>query len=84
MTHPLTYSHIRAPHCTHVHNSSVTEADVRLFPTLIRFDHCYYTRFWLNKKMVRECPNLSAWLSRMWTEVPGVVEATSIDHIKKG
>mmetsp|Transcript_33329 Transcript_33329/g.100684 ORF Transcript_33329/g.100684 Transcript_33329/m.100684 type:complete len:275 (-) Transcript_33329:63-887(-) len=62
---------------------SVTEADVRLFPTLIRFDHCYYTRFWLDKKMIRECPQLHAWLERMW-RLPGVAKGTSIDHIKKG
>jgi Glutathione S-transferase, C-terminal domain len=32
----------------------VTEADVRLFPTLFRFDHIYYNRFLLNRTMIRD------------------------------
>ena len=32
----------------------VTEADVRLFPTLFRFDHIYYNRFLLNRTMIHD------------------------------
>ena len=38
---------------------SVSEADVRLFPTIFRFDHVYYLRFLLDRGMISESyPNL--------------------------
>ena len=38
---------------------SVSEADVRLFPTIFRFDHIYYLRFLLDRAMISESyPNL--------------------------
>lgn len=37
----------------------VTEADVRLFPTIFRFDHVYYVRFLLDRAMIVESyPNI--------------------------
>lgn len=35
-----------------------TEADVRLFTTLIRFDEVYHVHFKTNKKMIKDYPNL--------------------------
>lgn len=37
----------------------LTEADLRLFATLIRFDEVYYVHFKTNKKLIRDYPNLS-------------------------
>lgn len=45
----------------------VTEADVRLYTTLIRFDAAYYTLFRCNLRMIRhDYPRLHAWLRRLY------------------
>ena len=49
----------------------VTEADIRLFPTLFRFDPVYFTRFKLNKTMLWEYKHLWRWMGDMM-RVPGV------------
>lgn len=61
----------------------VTEADVRLFPTIFRFDPVYYTRFDLNERMVRDIPSLSRWLADMLA-IPEVAAASNLDHCRKG
>ncbi|KAJ4353687.1 uncharacterized protein N0V89_005417 [Didymosphaeria variabile] len=50
----------------------ITEADIRLYTTLIRFDVAYYTMFKCNLKMIRtDYPRLHAWLRRLyWSEGP--------------
>jgi len=62
----------------------VTEADIRLFPTIYRFDAVYYTRFKLNRASLGAFPALKAWLDRMLQSVPGVAEASSLKHCKAG
>jgi len=61
----------------------ITEADVRLFPTIFRFDDVYYIRFLLNKKMIREYPNIYRWEKDMYL-YPGVADASNIVHCKNG
>jgi putative glutathione S-transferase len=61
----------------------LTEADVRLFPTMFRFDHVYYTRFRLNHKMVRDYVNLYRWLRDVYA-FPGVAEASNLRHARNG
>ncbi|TNE44669.1 MAG: hypothetical protein EP343_28835 [Deltaproteobacteria bacterium] len=61
----------------------VTEADIRLFPTLYRFDHVYYTRFRLNHKMLREYPSLFRWFQDM-LKIPGVQESSNLEHCRQG
>lgn len=39
-----------------------TEADLRMYPTIIRYDGCYATLFKCSKKRISDYPNLSAWL----------------------
>ncbi|WP_448954255.1 glutathione S-transferase family protein [Labrys neptuniae] len=61
----------------------LTEADIRLFVTLVRFDAAYHGLFKCNLRRIADYPALSAFLAAMLA-VPGVVETVSIDHIKRG
>lgn len=61
----------------------LTEADVRLFVTLVRFDAAYHGLFKCNLRRIVDYPALGAWLART-LDVPGVRETVSIDHIKQG
>lgn len=61
----------------------LTEADIRLFVTLIRFDAAYHGLFKCNLRRVADYLNLSAYVDRMLA-VPGVAATVSIDHIKRG
>ena len=61
----------------------LTEADWRLFSTLLRFDIVYYGNFKCNKKHVYEYPNLWNYSCELY-QYPGIVEVTNLDHIKQG
>ena len=60
----------------------ITEADWRLFTTLIRFDAVYYSHFKCNRRMIRDYPNLSGYLRELY-QVPGVADTVDIDQIKR-
>ncbi len=60
----------------------ITEADWRLFPTLVRFDTVYYSHFKCNLRRVADYPNLWNYLRDLY-QVPGIAETVSIDHIKR-
>jgi putative glutathione S-transferase len=49
----------------------ITEADWRLFPTLVRFDVAYFSLFKCNKKRIADYPNLSNYMRELYS-VPGV------------
>ncbi|CRM08058.1 glutathione S-transferase family protein [Pseudomonas sp. 52 E 6] len=59
----------------------LTEADVRLFTTLIRFDAVYYSHFKCNLRRIADYSNLSNWLREMY-QWPGVAETVDFEHIK--
>jgi len=59
----------------------ITEADWRLFTTLVRFDAVYYNHFKTNKKRLVEYPNLWAYTRELY-QVAGVAETVNMDHIK--
>ena len=62
--------------------AQITEADWRLFTTLVRFDSVYYSHFKCNLRRVADYPNL--WnCTRDLYQVPGVAETVSIDQIKR-
>ena len=62
--------------------SQLTEADWRLFTTLVRFDAVYYSHFKCNRQQIRDYPNLSGYLRELY-QVPGVAETVDIDQIKR-
>jgi putative glutathione S-transferase len=59
-----------------------TDADVRLFPTLIRFDPVYVVAYKCNLIRVQDLPFTSAWLKR-FLDIKGVRETVNMTHIKK-
>jgi len=60
----------------------ITEADWRLFTTLIRFDAVYYSHFKCNLRRIGDYENLSNYTRDLY-QVPGIDETVSIDHIKR-
>lgn len=62
--------------------SSISEADWRLFTTLVRFDPVYFTHFKANKKRIADYPNLFNYLKELY-QVPGVRETVNMEHIKR-
>ena len=62
--------------------NALTEADWRLFTTLVRFDAVYYGHFKCNLRRIVDFPNLSNYLRDLY-QVPGVAETVSMDHIKR-
>jgi putative glutathione S-transferase len=60
----------------------VTEADWRLFPTLVRFDAVYHGHFKCNLRRIEDYPNLSNTVRDLF-QVPGVSETVDMDHIKR-
>ena len=61
----------------------LTESDIRLFVTLVRFDAAYHGLFKCNRHRLADYPALTAYLRRLLA-VPGVRETVSLDHIKRG
>ena len=61
----------------------LTEADIRLFVTLIRFDAAYYGLFKANLRRIVDYPNLAAYQARL-LEIPAFRETVNISHIKRG
>ncbi len=62
--------------------NQITEADWRLFTTLIRFDTVYYSHFKCNLRRIADYHNLWNYLRELY-QVPGVAETVSIDQIKR-
>jgi glutathionyl-hydroquinone reductase len=60
----------------------ITEADWRLFTTLLRFDPVYVGHFKANLRRIRDYPNLSGY-SRELYQVPGVASTCHLGHIKQ-
>ena len=57
----------------------ITEADWRLFPTLVRFDVAYFSLFKCNKKRIADYPNLANYMRDLY-QVPGVAETVKPRH----
>lgn len=61
---------------------TLTEADWRLFTTLVRFDAVYVGHFKCNIRRIEDYPNISNYLRELY-QYPGVAETVNIDHIKR-
>jgi len=61
--------------------NQITEADWRLFTTLVRFDAVYYSHFKTNKKRLMDYSNLWSYARELY-QVPGVAQTVNMDHIK--
>ena len=63
--------------------SQISEADWRLFTTLIRFDAVYYGLFKCNRQRIADFPELSNYTRELY-QVPGVASTVDFEHIKRG
>lgn len=62
--------------------NEITEADWRLFTTLVRFDPVYVGHFKCNLRRIADYPNLSNYVRDLYQQ-PGVAETVNMEHIKK-
>ncbi len=62
--------------------SILTEADWRLFTTLIRFDAVYYGHFKTNRQRIADYPAISNYLRELYQQ-PGVEQTVNFAHIKQ-
>lgn len=60
----------------------LTEADICLFTTLLRFDPVYYVHFKCNKRLIRDFEHLSGFLRDIY-QTEGIAETCNLDHIKR-
>jgi glutathionyl-hydroquinone reductase len=66
----------------YLHGDRITEADWRLFTTLVRFDPVYHTHFKCNVRLIADYPNLLGFARDLY-QVPGVAETVDLDQIKR-
>jgi putative glutathione S-transferase len=59
-----------------------TEADWRLFTTLLRFDAVYFGHFKCNRNCIEDFPHLSRYLRTLY-RTPGIAATVNMDHIKR-
>lgn len=61
--------------------NTLTEADLRVFPTLVRFDAVYHGHFKCNLRRLIDYPNLWTYTKRLYA-LPGIEDTVFLDHIK--
>ena len=62
--------------------NQLTEADIRLIPTLLRFDSVYHVHFKCNLKKLSEFKNISNYVKKLFN-IPAINSTTDFDHIKR-
>lgn len=63
--------------------SSITEADIRLFTTIVRFDPVYVQHFKCNIRDIRSgYPAIHRWVRQLYWDVPAFQDTTQFEHIK--
>ena len=62
--------------------NTLTEADWRLFTTLVRFDAVYHGHFKCNLRRIEDYPNLSGFIRELF-QMPGIADTVNFDHIKR-
>ncbi len=61
---------------------TITEADIRLIPTLLRFDCVYVTHFKCNIKRIIDFKNLHRYMKEL-LQIPAIKNTFKVDHIKR-
>ncbi|WP_028470258.1 glutathione S-transferase family protein [Neptunomonas japonica] len=79
----LEYIEARLATQPYIASNVLTEADIRLFVTLIRFDLAYHGLFKTNLKQIKDYPFTYAYMLKVY-RLPGIAETVNIDHIKAG
>lgn len=65
------------------YGSAISEVDVRLYVTIVRFDTVYVNLFKTNKNTIRGgYPAIHRWLRNLYWKVPGFRDTTIFEHIK--
>ena len=62
--------------------NQLTEADIRLIPTLLRFDSVYHVHFKCNLKKISEFKNISHYVKKLFN-IPAIHSTTDFNHIKR-
>ncbi|MEP1216367.1 MAG: glutathione S-transferase family protein [Marinobacter sp.] len=68
---------------TYLFGDQLTETDIRLFVTLVRFDAAYHGLFKCNRNTLRAMPRLHAYMHRILA-LDGIANTVDLDHIKAG
>ncbi|KDR30450.1 MULTISPECIES: glutathione S-transferase family protein [Caballeronia] len=66
----------------HIAGDRFTEADIRLFTTLVRFDAVYFGHFKCNLRRIADYPNLSKFVRDVYA-MPGIAATVNFEHIKR-
>lgn len=72
----------RLSHQRYLVGDQITEADWRLFTTLVRFDAVYVGHFKCNGKRIVDYPNLHNFMLELYQQ-PGIEDTVNLDHIKR-
>ena len=72
----------RLAHKRYIIGNIITEADWRLFTTLVRFDPVYVGHFKCNIRRIADYPNLSEYVRDLYQQ-PGIAQTVNMEHIKK-
>jgi putative glutathione S-transferase len=73
---------VRLGRARYLAGEQTTEADWRLFPTLVRFDTVYYSHFKCNRRRLVDYPNLWAYTRDLYQQ-PGIAATVSLEQIKR-
>ncbi len=78
----LDHLEIRLANRHYLIDEQLTEADLRLFATLVRFDVAYYAALNCNLRRLVDYPNLWNYTRQLY-HIPGIAETVKLDHIKR-
>jgi putative glutathione S-transferase len=67
---------------TYLVGNSITEADIRFIPTLLRFDCVYYLHFKCNLKKISEYKNINRYMKTLF-KIDAIKSTTDFNHIKR-
>ncbi|KAE8403503.1 glutathione S-transferase [Aspergillus pseudonomiae] len=75
--------HLQSNASPYFFGSALTEADIRLFTTIVRFDPVYVQHFKCNIRDIRSgYPAIHLWLRNLYWDIPAFRETTEFEHIK--